>query len=42
MLGNRTINGHEIEDNQCAKTFLVQLPEPEDGDSVNVTAVGGR
>uniref|UniRef100_A0A3P8WL56 Solute carrier family 12 member 6 n=1 Tax=Cynoglossus semilaevis TaxID=244447 RepID=A0A3P8WL56_CYNSE len=40
MLGNRTINGHEIEDNQCAKTFLVQLPEPEDGDSVNVTAVG--
>uniref|UniRef100_A0A3Q3EF29 Solute carrier family 12 member 6 n=1 Tax=Labrus bergylta TaxID=56723 RepID=A0A3Q3EF29_9LABR len=27
VLGNRTINGHEILDNQCAKKFLTQLGE---------------
>lgn len=25
MLGNRTISGHEIDDNQCAKTILLQI-----------------
>uniref|UniRef100_A0A4W6C8F7 Solute carrier family 12 member 6 n=1 Tax=Lates calcarifer TaxID=8187 RepID=A0A4W6C8F7_LATCA len=28
MLGNRTINGHEIYDSQCGKTFLLQIQEP--------------
>uniref|UniRef100_A0A8C9X0P2 Solute carrier family 12 member 6 n=1 Tax=Sander lucioperca TaxID=283035 RepID=A0A8C9X0P2_SANLU len=28
MLGNRTINGHEIDENQCAKTILLQIKEP--------------
>uniref|UniRef100_A0A8C9WXX4 Solute carrier family 12 member 6 n=1 Tax=Sander lucioperca TaxID=283035 RepID=A0A8C9WXX4_SANLU len=29
MLGNRTINGHEIDENQCAKTILLQIKEPK-------------
>ncbi|XP_037541885.1 solute carrier family 12 member 6 [Nematolebias whitei] len=30
MLGNRTINGHDIEDNYCSKTILVQTTESID------------
>uniref|UniRef100_A0A7N6BPD2 Solute carrier family 12 member 6 n=1 Tax=Anabas testudineus TaxID=64144 RepID=A0A7N6BPD2_ANATE len=26
MLGNRTINGHELDDNQCAKTIIHHVP----------------
>ncbi|GLD64683.1 solute carrier family 12 member 6, partial [Lates japonicus] len=37
MLGNRTINGHEIYDSQCGKTFLLQIQEPAERDDVNVT-----
>uniref|UniRef100_A0A8D3CY70 Solute carrier family 12 member 6 n=1 Tax=Scophthalmus maximus TaxID=52904 RepID=A0A8D3CY70_SCOMX len=29
MLGNRTINGHEIDDSQCAKTILLPIHEPK-------------
>ncbi|XP_022623870.1 solute carrier family 12 member 6 isoform X3 [Seriola dumerili] len=37
MLGNRTINGHEIYDSQCAKTILQQIKEPVEKDDVNFT-----
>lgn len=39
MLGNRTINGHEIDDNQCAKTTLLQIKEPVDGVDNNFTFI---
>ncbi|XP_030286325.1 solute carrier family 12 member 6 isoform X6 [Sparus aurata] len=29
MLGNRTISGHEIDDNKCAKFIQLQIKEPE-------------
>ncbi|XP_056225138.1 solute carrier family 12 member 6-like isoform X5 [Seriola aureovittata] len=37
MLGNRTINGHEIYDSQCAKTILQQIKEAVEKDDVNFT-----
>lgn len=39
MLGNRTINGHDIEDNQCSKTVLVQTTQSNHSNS---TANYGR
>lgn len=41
MLGNRTINGHEIYDSQCGKTFLLQIQEPVERDDANVTVFYG-
>ncbi|XP_039996498.1 solute carrier family 12 member 6-like isoform X1 [Xiphias gladius] len=41
MLGNRSINRHEIYDNHCAKTILLQIKEPVGGDDVNFTAIIG-
>ena len=38
MLGNRTISGHEIDENQCAKT-IVESAERADA---NFTALLGR
>ncbi|XP_029382275.1 solute carrier family 12 member 6 isoform X1 [Echeneis naucrates] len=37
MLGNRTINGHEIYDSQCAKTVLVLIKENEERNNTNFT-----
>ncbi|XP_054456877.1 solute carrier family 12 member 6-like isoform X3 [Anoplopoma fimbria] len=37
MLGNRTISGHEIEDDQCAKTSLLRIEEPVDEVENNFT-----
>ncbi|KAL7374955.1 hypothetical protein ABVT39_009763 [Epinephelus coioides] len=39
MLGNRTISGHEIDDNQCAKTVLLQIKEPVERADGNFTTV---
>nr|XP_033465199.1 solute carrier family 12 member 6-like isoform X2 [Epinephelus lanceolatus] len=39
MLGNRTISGHEIDDNQCAKTVLLQIKEPVERADENFTTV---
>ncbi|XP_042367808.1 solute carrier family 12 member 6-like isoform X2 [Plectropomus leopardus] len=39
MLGNRTISGHEIDDNQCAKTVLLPIREPTERADNNFTAV---
>ncbi|XP_076580671.1 solute carrier family 12 member 6 isoform X3 [Chaetodon auriga] len=40
MLGNRTISGHEIDDNdQCAKTVLLQIKEPAESADANLTIV---
>ncbi|KAM6949417.1 solute carrier family 12 member 6 [Aplochiton taeniatus] len=39
MLGNRTINGHLIHDNHCAKTLLQPVAPTEQAD-VNVTFTG--
>ncbi|XP_040887374.1 solute carrier family 12 member 6-like isoform X3 [Toxotes jaculatrix] len=39
MLGNRTINGHEIYDNHCAKTILPLPKEPVERDDVNFTII---
>uniref|UniRef100_A0A7N6AKL7 Solute carrier family 12 member 6 n=1 Tax=Anabas testudineus TaxID=64144 RepID=A0A7N6AKL7_ANATE len=36
MLGNRTINGHELDDNQCAKTIIQQ---PVERDDINFTLI---
>lgn len=41
MLGNRTISGHEIDDNQCAKTVLLQIKEPVERTDENFTTVSG-
>lgn len=38
MLGNRTINGHELDDNQCAKTIIQQ---PVERDDINFTLING-
>ncbi|KAM9836958.1 solute carrier family 12 member 6 isoform 2-T2 [Aulostomus maculatus] len=37
MLGNRTINGHDIVDDHCAKTMLLQIKEPIETEDTNVT-----
>uniref|UniRef100_A0A671XDI4 Solute carrier family 12 member 6 n=1 Tax=Sparus aurata TaxID=8175 RepID=A0A671XDI4_SPAAU len=41
MLGNRTISGHEIDDNKCAKFIQLQIKEPErlfcDGPELNAS-----
>lgn len=42
MLGNRTINSHEIVDNQCAKTIAVLMEESAGGAEANFTATIGR
>ncbi|XP_037614588.1 solute carrier family 12 member 6-like isoform X2 [Sebastes umbrosus] len=39
MLGNRTINGHEIDDNQCAKTIVPPIKEPVEGGDNNFTVI---
>uniref|UniRef100_A0A8D3CSP5 Solute carrier family 12 member 6 n=1 Tax=Scophthalmus maximus TaxID=52904 RepID=A0A8D3CSP5_SCOMX len=39
MLGNRTINGHEIDDSQCAKTILLPIHEPVERDDFNFTTI---
>ncbi|XP_060887681.1 solute carrier family 12 member 6-like isoform X1 [Labrus mixtus] len=39
VLGNRTINGHEILDSQCAKKFLTQLGEQAEGEAENYTMI---
>ncbi|XP_056884270.1 solute carrier family 12 member 6-like isoform X1 [Takifugu flavidus] len=39
MLGNRTISGHEIDDNQCAKTIAVRMEESTGGVDTNFTAI---
>ncbi|XP_034712949.1 solute carrier family 12 member 6-like isoform X1 [Etheostoma cragini] len=39
MLGNRTINGHEIDDNHCAKTILLQIKEPVEKVDDNITLI---
>ncbi|XP_070848797.1 solute carrier family 12 member 6-like isoform X2 [Chaetodon trifascialis] len=39
MLGNRTISGHEIDDNECAKTVLLQIKEPAESADANLTIV---
>ncbi|XP_032399860.1 solute carrier family 12 member 6 isoform X5 [Etheostoma spectabile] len=39
MLGNRTINGHEIDDNHCAKTILLQIKEPVERVDDNITLI---
>uniref|UniRef100_A0A665VG92 Solute carrier family 12 member 6 n=1 Tax=Echeneis naucrates TaxID=173247 RepID=A0A665VG92_ECHNA len=41
MLGNRTINGHEIYDSQCAKTVLVLIKENEERNNTNFTITNG-
>lgn len=42
MLGNRTISGHEIDDNQCAKTIEVAIKESAERADANFTIVNGR
>lgn len=42
MLGNRTISGHEIDDNQCVKTIAVLMEESTGGVDTNFTAIIGR
>ncbi|KAM7377069.1 hypothetical protein PAMA_013720 [Pampus argenteus] len=37
MLGNRTINGHDLEDNHCGKTILLQIKEPAEREDGNFT-----
>lgn len=37
MLGNRTISGHEIYDNQCVKTIQLQTSEPAERPDANFT-----
>ncbi|XP_044038986.1 solute carrier family 12 member 6-like isoform X4 [Siniperca chuatsi] len=39
MLGNRSISGHEIDDNQCAKTILLQIKEPVETADANFTVI---
>ncbi|KAM6960096.1 solute carrier family 12 member 6 isoform 2-T2 [Tautogolabrus adspersus] len=39
MLGNRTINGHEILDNQCAKKYLTQIGEQGESEGENYTMI---
>lgn len=39
MLGNRTINGHEIVDSHCAKTILQQIREQAEGIDSNFTII---
>uniref|UniRef100_A0A671XDF3 Solute carrier family 12 member 6 n=1 Tax=Sparus aurata TaxID=8175 RepID=A0A671XDF3_SPAAU len=41
MLGNRTISGHEIDDNKCAKFIQLQIKEPERVET-NFTITNGR
>ncbi len=41
MLGNRTISGHEIDDNQCAKTILLPIKEPAEAVDANFTIING-
>ncbi|KAM4612103.1 solute carrier family 12 member 6 [Polymixia lowei] len=40
MLGNRTINGHALHDNPCAKTMLLQPKEPIEKEDANLTFTG--
>lgn len=42
MLGNRTINGHEIVDGECAKTILLQIKEQTEGVDSNFTIMNGK
>nr|XP_046237301.1 solute carrier family 12 member 6-like isoform X6 [Scatophagus argus] len=39
MLGNRTINGHDIDDRQCAKTILLQFQESTEAPDANFTFI---
>ncbi|XP_008277922.1 solute carrier family 12 member 6 isoform X2 [Stegastes partitus] len=39
MLGNRTINGHDVADNQCRKTVLVQIKDTAEAPDTNFTTV---
>ncbi|CAJ1085899.1 solute carrier family 12 member 6-like isoform X1 [Xyrichtys novacula] len=39
MLGNRTISGHEIVDNQCAKTSLLQIDGQEERADTNYSTI---
>ncbi|XP_041820415.1 solute carrier family 12 member 6-like isoform X2 [Chelmon rostratus] len=39
MLGNRTISGHAIDDDECAKTALLQIKEPAEGADANFTII---
>uniref|UniRef100_A0A1A7WAM6 Solute carrier family 12 (Potassium/chloride transporters), member 6 n=1 Tax=Iconisemion striatum TaxID=60296 RepID=A0A1A7WAM6_9TELE len=38
MLGNRTINGHDVVDHQCRKTILLQMSDAAESFYSNVTA----
>ncbi|XP_028330512.1 solute carrier family 12 member 6 isoform X2 [Gouania willdenowi] len=39
MLGNRTINGHDVSDSQCRKTVLQQIEDAEGSLDTNITIV---
>lgn len=41
MLGNRTVSGHEIDDNHCAKIIEALLEESGDRADANFTAIIG-